>query len=185
MQQTTTIEKILPVLVPVDISSGTNESLLYAAQQAECSSQALVVLHVAHDNACQPNIYLRRNEQEQILPIEEIAEIMLHEFMNKMCEQHPDSAVLANARMIVVSGLPATRILEIARQIEAGLIVMEGNGRSRLSKLVGGSVSEKVIRKSPVPVTIIHSNGAVLEHGSYDVRRADEAEPSQVRVGLG
>jgi len=185
MQQTTTIEKILPVLVPVDFSSATNESLLYAAQQAEFSSQALVVLHVAHDNACQPNIYLRRNEQEQILPIEEIAEIMLHEFMDKMRKQHPDSVLLANARMIVVGGLPATRILEIARQIEAGLIVMGGNGRSSLSKLIRGSVSEKVIRQSPVPVTIIHSKGVVLEHGRNDVYRADGAEPSRISIGLG
>ena len=185
MQQTTTIEKILPVLVPVDFSSATNESLLYAAQQAECSSQSLVVLHVAHDNACQPNIYPRRNEHEQILPIEEIAEIMLHEFMDNMREQHPDSAPLANARLIVVSGLPATRILEIARQIEAGFIVMGGNSRSRLSKLIGGSVSEKVIRKSPVPVTIIHSDGAFLQHGRSDVRRAAGAEPFRASAGLG
>ena len=185
MLQTTAIEKTLPVLVPVDFSAAMNESLLLAAQQADCSSQPLVVLHVAHDNACRPNIYLRRNEQEQILPIEEIAEIMLHDSMDKMREQHPDSAVLAHARMIVVRGLPATRILEIARQIEAGLIVMGGNGRSSLSKLIGGSVSEKVIRQSPVPVTIIHSNGTVQEHGRNDVRRTDGAEPSQVSVGLG
>lgn len=185
MQQATTIEETLPVLVPVDFSAATNESLLLAAQQADFSSQPLVVLHVAHDNACRPNIYLRRNKQEQMLPIEEIAEIMLHDFMDKMREQHPDSAVLAKARMIVVSGLPATRILEIARQIEAGLIVMGGNGRSSLSKLIGGSVSERVIRQSPVPVTVIHSNGAVLEHGRNDVRRAEGAEPCQVSVGLG
>jgi len=182
MQQTTTIDETLPVLVPVNFSAATNESLLHAAQQAECSSQALVVLHVAHDNACRPNIYLRRNEQEQILPIEEIAEKMLHDFMDKMREQYPDSAVLANARMIVVGGLPATRILEIARQIEAGLIVMGGNSRSSLSKLIGGSVSEKVIRKSPVPVTIVHSNGAVLEYGRNDVHRTDGAELSRVSV---
>jgi nucleotide-binding universal stress UspA family protein len=185
MQQMTTIEETLPVLVPVDFSAATNESLLLAAQQADCSSQPLVVLHVAHDNACRPNIYLRRNEQEQMLPIEEIAEKMLHDLMDKMREQHPDSVVLAKARLIVVSGLPANRILEIARQIDAGLIVMGGNGRSSLSKLIGGSVSEKVVSQSPVPVTIIHSNRAVLEHGRNEVRRAGEEEPSRVSVGLG
>jgi len=59
------------------------------------------------------------------------------------------------------------------------------SGRSSLSKLIGGSVSEKVIRQSPVPVTIIHSNGAVLERSRNDVRQADGAESSQVSVGLG
>lgn len=180
MLQTTIIEETL--LVPVDFSAASEEALLLAAQLAGCGSKPLVVLHVAHNSGHRQNTYLRRNEQEQILPIEER---MLHDYMAKISEQYPYSEVLANARMIVVCGLPATRIPEIARQIGAGLIVMGGNGRSSLSKLIGGCVSEKVIRQSPVPVTIIHSNGAVLERSGNDVRQADGAESSQVSVGLG
>ena len=92
--------------------------------------------------------------------------------MAKMREQYSDNAILANARMMVVSGLPATRIPEIARQIGASLIVMGGNGRTSLSKLIAGSVSEKVIRKSPVPVTIVHSHETAWERSEVDVRQA-------------
>ena len=50
---------------------------------------------------------------------------------------------------------------------------MGGNGRTSLSKLIAGSVSEKVIRQSPVPVTIVHSYGTVWEqHGEVEVRQA-------------
>ena len=168
----TTDAKILPILVPVDLSAASREALLLAVQLAGQSSQPLVILHVAHDDIQQPNIYPRRNETEQLLPLEEIAERALLNFIANLREQHPDSAVLANAGMMVVSGLPATRIPEIARKIGAGLVVMGGNGRTSLSKLIAGSVSEKVIRQSPVPVTIVHSSGTAWEHGNVEERLA-------------
>ena len=172
MLQATTRAETLPILVPVDLSATSNEALLLAAQLAAGSSKPLLVLHVAHDDSHQPNIYPRRNEVEQLLPIEEIAERVLQDFMADMRKQHPDNAVLANAGLIVVSGLPATRIPEIARQTGASLIVMGGNGRTSLSKLIAGSVSEKVIQKSPVPVTIVHASGTAREDGSADDRRS-------------
>jgi len=170
--QTTTTEETLSVLVAVDFSAASEEALLLAAQLAGSSSKPLVVLHVAHDSGHRPNIYPRRNAMEQMLPLEEIARRTLQDFMAKMREQHPDSEVLANAEMMVVSGLPATRIPEIARQTGAGLIVMGGNGRTSLSKLIAGSVSEKVIRHSPVPVTMVHSDGTTWEPGRVEVRQA-------------
>jgi len=159
-------------LVPIDLSATSNEALLLAAQLAASSSRSLLILHVAHDDIHQPNIYPRRNETEQVLPIEEIAESVLQDFMAEMRKQHPDNAVLANAGLLVVSGLPATRIPEVARLTGAGHIVMGGNGRTSLSKLMAGSVSEKVIQKSPVLVTVVHSNGTTREDDSADVHRS-------------
>ena len=172
MLQATTNAETLPILVPVDLSATSSEAILIAAQLAGHSSQPLVILHVAHDDIHQPNIYPRRSETEQLLPLEEIAETALQNFMTKMRDQYPDTEVLANAGMMVISGLPATRIPEIARKISASLVVMGGNGRTSLSKLIAGSVSEKVIRQSTVPVTIVHSNGMAWEHSEVDVRQA-------------
>lgn len=185
MSQTLTTETADSILVPIDFSTVSNKALLFAAQLAECSSQSLLVLHVVHEDVHGSYLYTRRNEWEQILPIDEIAERMLQDFMSDIREQHPDSAVLANAGMMVVSGLPATRIPEIARLTGADLIVMGSNGRSSLSKLVAGSVSKKVMRKSLVPVTIVHLNGTASEHGRIDAHRIDGTEPFQVSAELG
>ena len=173
MLQATTRAETLPILVPIDLSATSNEALLLAAQLAASSSRSLLVLHVAHDDIHQPNIYPRRNEMEQLLPIEEIAESVLQDFMAEMRKQYPDNAVLANAGLLVVSGLPATRIPEVARLTGASHIVMGGNGRTSLSKLMTGSVSEKVIHKSPVPVTIVHANGTTREDASADDRQSE------------
>jgi nucleotide-binding universal stress UspA family protein len=173
MLQPTTDTVTSPILVPVDLSATSNEALLLAAQLAGQSSQPLVILHVAHDDIHQPNIYPRRNAIEQMLPLEEIAERALQDFMAEIRELYPESVILSNAGMMLVSGLPAMRIPEIARKIGASLVVMGGSGRTSLSKLMAGSVSEKVIRQSPVPVTIVHSHGAAWEqHNEVDVRQA-------------
>jgi nucleotide-binding universal stress UspA family protein len=173
MLQPTTIAETSPILVPIDLSAASNKALLLAAQLAAGASRSLVILHVAHDDIHQPNNYRRRNQIDQVLPIEEIAERVLQDFMTDLRRQHPGNAVLANAGLIVVSGLPATRITEVARQTGAGLIVMGCNGRTSLSKLMAGSVSERVIRQCPVPVTIVHANGTSGEDGSIDVRRSE------------
>ena len=185
MSQTRTAGRARSILVPVDFSTVSGDALLFAAQLAQRSSLSLIVLHVVHEDVNGPVFYPRRNEREQVLPIDDIARNMLENFMIDMREQDPDSAVLANAGTMVVSGLPATRIPEIASLTDAALIVMGSNDRSRLSRLFSGSVSEKVIRTSHVPVTIVNFNNSSREHGSPEVPRMDGAEPFQVRTEPG
>ena len=181
----TAIETAPSILVPVDFSAASREALLFAAQLASCSSLPVVVLHIVHDDVYRPSLYPRRNAQEQILPIAEIAEKMLQGFMADMRDQHPCNTLLANAGMMVISGLPATRIPEIARRIGAGLIIMGGSGRSSLSKLIAGSVSDSVIRHSPVPVTVVHANGAVREQVKPEVPPVVEMTTCQVSKNVG
>jgi len=178
MQAPTTQTATRTILVPVDFSPASDEALQFALRLAACSSQRLVVLHVVHESVNGQH-YPRKNEKELILPIDEIAENMLQTFMVDMRERHPGNAALANAGMMVVTGLPATRIPEIAHRIGAGLIVMGSNGRSSLAKLLAGSVSEKVARDGRVPVTIVHANGTVREcdrheHDKPAIRPADD-----------
>ena len=166
------------ILVPVDFSPAAQEALHFALQLAACSSRRLVVLHVVHEDIDQQH-YPRNSARDRILPLDEIAENLLQRFMVDMRERHPGDAALANAGMMVVSGLPATRITEIAQRIGAGLIVMGCNGRSGLARLLAGSVSEKVARDSRVPVTIVHANGTVStgggqNHDKPDARTADD-----------
>ncbi|MBS2018864.1 MAG: universal stress protein [Deltaproteobacteria bacterium] len=52
-------------------------------------------------------------------------------------------------------GLAWERILESAKEIGADLIVMGTHGRRGISRLVIGSVAEKLVRLSPVPVLTV------------------------------
>lgn len=54
-------------------------------------------------------------------------------------------------------GGEATGILDVAREHKATLIAMTTHGRSGLSRFVFGSVAEKVLRASEVPVLVVRS----------------------------
>jgi len=46
-------------------------------------------------------------------------------------------------------------ILDVAQEIEAGLIVMASHGRTGLSRVLFGSVAEQVLRRSACPVLTV------------------------------
>jgi nucleotide-binding universal stress UspA family protein len=58
----------------------------------------------------------------------------------------------------VVIGDPYQRIIEAAKRVE--LIVMSTTGRSGLAHLLIGSVAEKVVRHSPIPVLTMRPEAA-------------------------
>ncbi len=66
---------------------------------------------------------------------------------------------------LVISGDPAERVLETARGLAADLIVMGTHGHRGLSRLVLGSVAERVVRESPVPVLSVHVTAPVRKAG--------------------
>jgi len=52
-------------------------------------------------------------------------------------------------------GVPWERILESVKELDVDLVVMGTHGRRGLSRLVLGSVAEKLVRLSPVPVLTV------------------------------
>jgi nucleotide-binding universal stress UspA family protein len=56
-------------------------------------------------------------------------------------------------------GEPAQEIIDCADEEEMDLIVMATHGRSGVSRLLLGSVAEKVLRHAPVPVVLLRPTG--------------------------
>ena len=54
------------------------------------------------------------------------------------------------------TGSPWEQVLGAATEVKAGLIVMGTHGRRRLERALLGSVAEKVVRMSRVPVLTVH-----------------------------
>lgn len=55
----------------------------------------------------------------------------------------------------LLQGNPKHKITQYAEESEADHIVMGSRGRSGISRLLLGSVAETVVRRSPVPVTVV------------------------------
>lgn len=63
----------------------------------------------------------------------------------------------ARVRQIVRVGTPAESILAVAAKEKATLVAMSTHGRSGLSRWILGSVAEKVLRASTVPLLLVRS----------------------------
>lgn len=58
-------------------------------------------------------------------------------------------------RAVIRHGEPADVVLAVAVEIGASMIVMGTHGRRGLPRLVLGSVAERVVRESPIPVVTV------------------------------
>ena len=144
-----------PILVPVDFSPHSTAALVWAARLSDCLATPLLVLHVAHDLESAPGYYLRSKRKKHLRRIEEAATEMMGEFLEQVAADHPESKRLQKPESLLVLGLPVTRILEVADEIDASMIVMGSQGRTGLPHLLLGSKAERIAQLSPVPVTVV------------------------------
>jgi len=88
------------------------------------------------------------------------------------------AAAGVDVNAVLRSGVAWEEILATAKQLDVGLIVTGTHGRHGLPRALLGSVGEKVVRLSPVPVLTIHGGGASRATVGGDKRDAapsDEA----------
>jgi nucleotide-binding universal stress UspA family protein len=62
---------------------------------------------------------------------------------------------LPQAKAILRSGVPWREILSAVEDVAADLVVMGTHGRRGVSHALLGSVAEKIVRLSPVPVLTV------------------------------
>lgn len=144
-----------PILVPVDFSAHSEAALEYAAHLAERLRLPMTVLHVVHDPGDAPGYYHVKGRKKQLRRLDEVAREMLDEFTAKMIERTSTCSALKKAKRLLVTGLPVTRILQVAERLEPSMVVMGSAGRTGLSHFLLGSKAEQLVRMCPFPVTIV------------------------------
>lgn len=148
-----------PILAAVDFSPCSARALVWAARTAQRFEAPLLVLHVVHDPESAPGYYQRSKKHKKHLKrMEEAAAEMLAEFLERLRKKHPKLLDKLDHRLVV--GLPVNRILEVAEKSRARMIVMGNHGRSGLQHLLLGSKAERVVRLSPIPVTVVKDTKA-------------------------
>ncbi len=137
------------VLCPIDFSEHSLTALEVALKVVQQNDAALYLLNVAPMPAGAAGF--------QPVPLDPypIVEKDRREQLEKLAREQIPAAV--RCETLVTSGDPAERVLETARGLGADLIVMGTHGRKGLGHLVLGSVAERVVRESPIPVMTTHS----------------------------
>jgi nucleotide-binding universal stress UspA family protein len=139
------------ILVPHDFSSSANHAAAIARDEAKAHGSKLLLLHVIQlPGQMQPDV--------AIIPEASGAPISMREYAVKQAEAHLEdlAARLAKdgitAQTFLRIGNPVDEILTFATENSVDLIIMGTHGRSGVAKLIAGSVTEKVVRASDVPV---------------------------------
>ncbi|ELY92943.1 UspA domain-containing protein [Natrialba hulunbeirensis JCM 10989] len=76
-------------------------------------------------------------------------------------EDRTDNEITTAAR----EGRPAAEICEYAREVDADLVATGTRGRHGENRLLLGSVAERIVRTSPVPVLTVRQLESIAESG--------------------
>jgi nucleotide-binding universal stress UspA family protein len=87
--------------------------------------------------------------------LEDAARAAMAPALARLRERHPKS------EGIIAAGAPWDRIVRTAKERAIDLIVLGTHGRRGVSRFLLGSVAEKVVRRSPVPVLTVGSETGV------------------------
>jgi nucleotide-binding universal stress UspA family protein len=134
------------VLCPVDFGPNTGMTIEMARQVAEANLGTVILLHV---------VPMPIEAIGQPLMIEPLAgaEDDARQRLNRIA-----SETLTHAyEIVVVTGDPAVAIGAAAEEHGADLIVMATHGRTGIGHFFLGSVTERVVRESPVPVMTVRA----------------------------
>lgn len=141
------------ILFPVDLSHISPKIAPYVSELAKMFEAKVHLLFVARvfehlTSTHLPNLTIDNLETE----IAREAEKKLQEFMDTYFKSD-------SCKAKVVSGNPAEEILIYAELEKIDLIIMGTHGRKRIEPILFGSVADRIVKNSPVPVLTIDPYG--------------------------
>ena len=138
---------ITNILVPTDFSEHADRALSAAASLARVFGAKLHVVHVA------PLVpYFGppfASGQAFASDLMEVSRKSFDAYMGKLHERGVEAAGT------LADGIAYVEINRVAKDIGADLIVMGTHGRTGVDHLLLGSVAERIVRTSPVPVMVV------------------------------
>lgn len=142
------------ILVPVDLSEGSQALIDYAIQLAKPFNAALEIIH-----AWEPPQYVAPdllvaapgwNSQS----LEQVAVDAATKELDALAAKQQNAPVPIKHRVVV--GEAASTVLRVAEEGKHDLIVMGTHGRRGLPRLLLGSVAQKIVARAHCPVLTLH-----------------------------
>jgi nucleotide-binding universal stress UspA family protein len=140
--------EIKKILAPTDFSEYGREGVDYAIELASHFKADLILLHVVAEE-----LFAVMGEGSTEFPVDQMMEDRRSDMQELVSGVvRPKLGTHATIKEIVTLGSAFVKIIETAKSEGADLIVMSTHGRTGLSHLLIGSVTERVVRKASCPV---------------------------------
>ena len=141
------------ILVPVDFGESSKEALEVAVGLAKQFGAELTLLHT-----WEIPVYgygaMEFSAMDMLTPIQGAATEQLDALVAEIRRQHPET------KGVLARGVPWREVLATIEQSKPDLVVMGTHGRRGVGRAILGSVAEKIVRMSPVPVLTVRSKTA-------------------------
>lgn len=136
---------IKSILVPVDFSAASANALEIAIGMAQAFDAELILLH-AWELPVYPYMEFMLSSSELSSAIERGATQRLESTLQAVQARVPRS------KSKLMMGVVWQKIIEAIDELKPELVIMGTHGRHGVSHALLGSVAEKIVRLSPVPV---------------------------------
>jgi universal stress protein A len=140
--------KLRTILVPVDFSERSRAALNYAVTLARDFEASLVVLHVLD-----PLLAAGRLESARLRQLKSSSRSEAAGQLQALSRELVPTGV--RAQLFLRHGPATDIIVAFAVAKKADLIIMGSQGRTGLSRLLIGSVAERVVRHAFCPVLVV------------------------------
>ena len=157
------MERIDLILVPTDFSLYSSEAFVWAAFFAKKFKAKVVLLHVISERVANEMTKIPGNPWERVLEkedkqmIEDFSACLIGDFQQDLDKE-----------TVVAVGITHEKIIEVAGERDASMIVMSTHGKTGLSRVFMGGVTKKVIKDAPCPVFTVKPKEIQLEKGAVD-----------------
>jgi nucleotide-binding universal stress UspA family protein len=156
------MNRVEHILVAVDFGESSQGAIETAIFLAKTFGASLTVTHT-----CEVPAYAYPGmafvPMDLLTPIEDAAEKAL---ANTLADVNKSVPV---AKGVLRRGLAASETLDLINEVKPDLVVVGTHGRKGVARALLGSVAEKIVRLSPVPVLTVRADGS--QH-AYETARA-------------
>ncbi|MCK5833867.1 universal stress protein [bacterium] len=139
------------ILMPTDFSEQSKAAVNYAVDLARKYHAKLHIIHVFDENVFDPAFFSTSDENAEKY-FKKVREGFEAE-VDALFENHDTSGI--NIITVLANGSAFAEIIKYAKANSTDLIVMGTHGRSGLSTILLGNVTEKVVHKAPCPVLTV------------------------------
>lgn len=130
------------IIVPIDSSFETRQKVPYAIAMAKAFGSAIVVLGVSNDKS-------------------KDTEVLINNYIRQVTANIEEKGVrcLSDVRL---GGNPTQQVLDFAKEIDAGLIVIMTEQEANLIAFFSGKYSQQMVKNSDIPVLSIHPKDLIV-----------------------
>lgn len=130
------------IIVPIDSSFETRQKVPYAVAMARVFGSKLCVIGVSNDKG-------------------KDAEVVINNYMRQVCNNIEEKGLSFESE-IRLGGNPTEQVLDYAKEIKAGMIVIMTEQETNFTSFFSGKYSQQMVKSSTIPVLSIHPKDLIV-----------------------